>query len=405
MSGVLGGDDGVFGSSAAGSEPNYVASLGRISGKLLSENLERNGVDLTFQDGTSDPPILYLDVTNMRVGIEGAPATSLARASLSLPVYDLDVNDNIKTRFVSVTNQANLDNLTINASGNAIGSTTGPILIKSTDITAIVPYDKILSDYLVLDNNVISSISNNNIRLDPNGTGRVWFEADTHISGNLQVQGAGNGNITVDGNLSSASNIIVGDTPLDTVTVATDFTQSIIPGINFTYNLGQQANDSSPRRWSEIWSHDLSTVTTNRPNAVKVSDQLWLDGTINKITGLQSNEDVELLPYTGITFIENTKWQDNTLTNLLNTPITFANTGIGYVRFMGDNGIVIPSGTTAQRRASPEIGETRWNTTVPLDQYLESWDGSVWQLSTGGGEIVTTRLMEDLGFIYSAILG
>ena len=401
MSGVLGGDDGIFGSSAAGSEPNYVASLGRISGKLLSENLERNGVDLTFQDGTSDPPILYLDVTNMRVGIEGAPATSLARASLSLPVYDLDVNDNIKTKFVSVTNQANLDNLTFNASGT-IGSTTGPIEIKSTDINSSVYYAEILSDYLVIDGNVISSISNNNIRLDPNGTGRVWFEANARISGNLQVQGVGSGNIAVNGNLSSASNIIVGDTPLDTVTVTTDFTQSIIPGIDLTYDLGQQANDSSPRRWSEIRAQDLSTVITNIPNAVKVSDQLWLDGTINKITGLQSNEDVELLPDTGITFIESTKWQANTLTNLLNTPITFASTGIGYVRFMGDNAFILPVGTTAQRRASPEVGETRWNTD---EGYLECYDGSVWAVSTGGGIDVTTDIMEDLGHAYTLMLG
>ena len=401
MSGVLGGDDGVFGSSAAGSEPNYVASLGRISGKLLSENLERNGVDLTFQDGTSDPPILYLDVTNMRVGIEGSPATSLARASLSLPVYDLDVNDNVKTKFVTVTNQANLDNLTFNVNGT-IGSTTGPIEIKSSDINSIVYYDKILSDYLILDGNVISSISNNNIRLDPNGTGRVWFEADTHISGNLQLQGTAKGNITVDGNLSSASNIIVGDTPLDTVTVTPDFTQSIIPGIDLTFDLGQQANDSSPRRWSEIRAQDLSTVITNRPNAVKVSDQLWLDGTINKITGLQSNEDVELLPDTGITFIESTKWQANTLTNLLNTPITFASTGIGYVRFMGDNAFILPVGTNAQRRASPEVGETRWNTD---EGYLECYDGTVWAVSTGGGIDVTVDIMEDLGHAYTLMLG
>ena len=401
MSGVLGGDDGVFGSSAAGSEPNYVASLGRISGKLLSENLERNGVDLTFQDGTSDPPILYLDVTNMRVGIEGSPATSLARASLSLPVYDLDVNDNVKTKFVTVTNQANLDNLTFNVNGT-IGSTTGPIEIKSSDINSIVYYDKILSDYLILDGNVISSISNNNIRLDPNGTGRVWFEADTHISGNLQLQGTAKGNITVDGNLSSASNIILGDTPLDTVTVTPDFTQSIIPGIDLTFDLGQQANDSSPRRWSEIRAQDLSTVITNRPNAVKVSDQLWLDGTINKITGLQSNEDVELLPDTGITFIESTKWQANTLTNLLNTPITFASTGIGYVRFMGDNAFILPVGTNAQRRASPEVGETRWNTD---EGYLECYDGTVWAVSTGGGIDVTVDIMEDLGHAYTLMLG
>jgi hypothetical protein len=398
---ILGDDDGLLGSTPSGSENNYVASLGRISGKALDANLLRQGVDLTFRDGTSDPDVLYLDVTNMRVGIEGAPAISLARLSGSLPVYDLDVNDDILSKFVTVTNQANIDNLTFNVNGT-IGSTTGPIEIKSTDINAIIPYDKILSDYLVIDGNVISSVSNNNIRLDPNGTGRVVYEADTRITGNLQVQGSSRGNIAVNGNLSSASNIIVGDTPLDTVTVAPDFTQSIIPGIDFTYNLGQQANDSSPRRWSEIWAHDLSTVVTNRPNAVKVSDQLWLDGTINKITMLQSNEDVELLPNTGITFIESTKWQDNTITNLLNTPITFANTGIGYVRFMGDNGFVIPVGDDSQRRVSPELGETRWNTD---QKYLECYDGTVWTVSTGGGETVTQQFMEDLGFIYSAILG
>ena len=401
MSGVLGGDDGVFGSSAAGSEPNYVASLGRISGKLLSANLERNGADLTFQDGTSDPPILYLDVTNMRVGIEGSPATSLARASLSLPVYDLDINDNVKTKFVTVTNQANLDNLTFNASGT-IGSTTGPIEIKSSDINSIVYYNKILSDYLVIDGNIISSISNNNIRLDPNGSGRVWFEANARISGNLQVQGTAKGDITVNGNLSSASNIIVGDTPLDTVTVSPDFTQSIIPGVDITYDLGQQANDSSPRRWSELRTRDLSTVITNRPNAVKVSDQLWLDGTINKITGLQSNEDIELLPDTGITFIESTKWQDNTITNLLNTPITVVGTGIGYLRFMGDNGFVVPVGTNSQRRASPEVAETRWNTE---EGYLECYDGTVWAVSTGGGVDVTVDIMEDLSHLWTLTLG
>ncbi len=401
MSGILGDDDGVLGSTPSGSENNYVASLGRISGKALEANLLRQGVDLTFRDGTSDPDVLYLDVTNMRVGIEGAPATSLARPSGSLPVYDLDVNDDILTRFVTVTNQANIDNLTFNVSGT-IGSTTGPIEIKTTTLTSIINYAKILSDYLEIDGNVISSVSNNNIRLDPNGTGRVVYEANTRISGDLQVQGTGKGNINVNGNLSSASSIIVGDTPLDTVTVSPDFTQSIIPGIDFTYNLGQQANDSSPRRWSEIWAHDLSTVVTNRPNAVKISDQLWLDGTINKITMLQSNEDVELLPDTGITFIESTKWQDNTITNLLNTPITFANTGIGYVRFMGNNGFVIPVGTDSQRRASPEVGETRWNTD---QKYLECYDGTVWAVSTGGGETVTQQFMEDLGFIYSAILG
>jgi hypothetical protein len=403
MSGVLGGDDGVFGSSAAGSEPNYVASLGRISGKLLSADLLRNGVDLTFRNGSADPDLLYLDVTNMRLGVEGKrtlPAT-LTRASGSLPVYDLDVNDTVSSISTIVDTQANIDNLTFNASGT-IGSVTGPIIIQTTTTSTVIPYAKLLSDYLVIDGNVISSVSNNNIVLDPDGTGITRIDSNARVTGNLQVQGTAKGDITVNGNLSSATDIIVGDTSLDTVTVATDFTQSIIPGIDLTYDLGQQANDSSPRRWSELQSRNLSTVVTNRPNAVKVSDQLWLDGTINKISGLQSNEDVELLPDTGITYIESTKWQNSDITNLLNTPLTFASTGIGYTRIMGDNAVLIPAGAEVDRRASPEVGETRWNTD---EDYLECFDGSVWAVATGGGVEVTTEIMEDLSHVWILTLG
>jgi len=69
---------------------------------------------------------------------------------------------------------------------------------------------------------------------------------------------------------------------------------------------------------------------------------------------------------------------------------------------MGTNAVVVPSGTDAERRASPEVGETRWNT----DQvYLECFDGTVWVVSTGGGEEVTTPIMEDLSNVYSLILG
>ena len=56
------------------------------------------------------------------------------------------------------------------------------------------------------------------------------------------------------------------------------------------------------------------------------------------------------------------------------TPLTFASTGIGYLRFMGDSAFVIPAGTDAERPARPELGDTRWNT----DQdYLEAFAGAV----------------------------
>jgi hypothetical protein len=64
--------------------------------------------------------------------------------------------------------------------------------------------------------------------------------------------------------------------------------------------------------------------------------------------------------------------------------------------------MVIPAGTSGERPPSPELGDTRWNIT---EQYLECFDGSVYVVATGGGDLVTQEFMEDLGFIYSAILG
>jgi hypothetical protein len=56
------------------------------------------------------------------------------------------------------------------------------------------------------------------------------------------------------------------------------------------------------------------------------------------------------------------------------TPLTFTSTGIGYLRFMGDNAFVIPAGTDAERPSRPELGDTRWNT----DQdYLEAFSGEI----------------------------
>lgn len=355
-------------------------AIGRISGPLLNENLLRNGIDLSF-----DTDHLYLNVNDNRIGI-----------NKDNPVYDLDVNSFINTTDL-IADTARFGN--VKFYDNTIATTTGPLHIQSTDINSVINFAKIITDDLEFENSRISGLSSNqNIQLDPNGSGNTIFEANVNITNDLYVTG----NITLDGNLSTLSNIIIGDEILDTVTIAPDFTQSIIPGQDGVWSLGENTGDSSPRRWSQMFMHDLTQVTTNLPQAVKVSDQLWLDGTINKITGLQSNEDILLSPDTGITYIESTKWENSDITNLLNTPLTFSSTGIGYLRFMGNNGFVLPFGDTASRPSSPELGDTRWNSD---EEYLECFDGTVYNIATGGGAEVSVDIMEDLGNLYSLILG
>ena len=64
--------------------------------------------------------------------------------------------------------------------------------------------------------------------------------------------------------------------------------------------------------------------------------------------------------------------------------------------------MIIPSGSELDRRASPDEGETRWNTD---QEYLECFDGTVWAVSTGGGIEVTTEIMNELSNVYALILG
>jgi len=364
-----------------------MSQLGRIGGQVLTDNLLRAGVDLAFETD-----LLYLDVNNRQIGMRD-----------STPVYTLDVNNNIRTNDLTAVTQIAPGNLRIN-SLETITTSVGGIDVYINGGGEIF-HDRLVTANLVLDGNLISSVSNSNIVLDPNGSGTVQLLADTNITGNLAVSG----NITMSGNLTGLGTLTFGDQTLDTVTINTDFTQSIIPGDDLTYAMGADAGDSTARRWSQVHAPDWTYITTGawpgsglKPQSAVVSDQLRLDGTINKISASQSNDDVILLPDTGVTRIESTQWQDNEITNLLNTPLTFASTGIGYTRFMGDNAVLIPAGTDLQRRASPEVGETRWNT----DQdYLECYDGTVWAVSTGGGVEVDVLIMEDLSHVYTLMLG
>jgi cytoskeletal protein CcmA (bactofilin family) len=80
---------------------------------------------------------------------------------------------------------------------------------------------------------------------------------------------------------------------------------------------------------------------------------------------------------------------------------TIVPTGQGYIQFGGTNGVVVPSGSNSQR-TYPEVGDTRWNTEL---QRLECFDGNVYSLSTGGGELITPDDMEELGNVYALIFG
>lgn len=358
-----------------------MSQLGRIGGKLLQENLERNGVDLTFRNFAFTPiPVLFLDVNNGRIGI-----------NTDAPGFDLEVNNDIKATSAIGSDVANIANFV--GSGDTISTTVGPInLTSATSQTFELP--GLTTDNLKINDTTISSFDNSDIRFEPNNSGEVDLLGSVILTGNLETTG----NISLNGNLSTARNIQIGDgLGNDTVIINPALTQNLEPNQDAVFDLG-----SADLKFAEIHLRDQTTADNVNLSGVRVSDQIEIDGTVGTITSLQSNDDLVLSPNTGVVEIESFRIENSDITNLENTPVQLRNTGIGYVRFQGNNGILIPAGTNAERPSDPELGDTRWNTE---EGYLECFDGSVYVVSIGAGDVIGADEMEELGNLYSLILG
>jgi len=260
-------------------------ALGKIGGKLLSPNLVRDGVDLTVRNDRLDPDILYLDVNTGKVGI-----------NTDAPVFALDVPVQINTVDLDITNTGTLGNVVIDSEG-FFTTTVGPINIVPTQSNPLITLEEIQSDELFINDNVIGSYnSNSTIELEANGSGGVDLIADTNITGNFNATG----NISLDGDLRTTKNLIIGDEIVDTVVINPPLSEKLEPGQDNVYDLGRQAEDSSPRRWSEVYVKNISTVDNYFPDRATVSNQILIDGITREITTLQSNDNLVLKPRQGL---------------------------------------------------------------------------------------------------------
>jgi len=154
-------------------------AIGRISGSVLKSNLTRNGTDLAFETN-----LLYLDVTNSRVGI-----------GTSEPTTALQVNGTITASGLSGLTSLAVDGVTLT------------------------------------DNTVKSNASNANLELDGNGSGKVSISgllfptSDGSADQFLKTDGSGTLSFaTVSTNSVSQgdSNVTVTDSGTGAITVAAD---------------------------------------------------------------------------------------------------------------------------------------------------------------------------------------
>ena len=356
-----------------------MSQLGRISGVILKDNLLRDGVNLAFEND-----LLYLEVTNKHVGV-----------NTDSPVYDLDVVGTTKIQPLLLVNErATIGNVIIDGEGY-FSTVVGPLNLVPSSPDAIINHDKVLTENLEINDNFIrSTTTNTDIIIDANPSGKIKFNSNVDIDGDLYVTG----NINIDGDLSKQGSIIIGDNILeDTVTILPNFQQNLKPGRNNEFDLG-----TPTQKWRQVWAKNTDNIDSLTAGAkATIGGTILINGITPEITSLNT-DPITLSSDTNVVIIENLKFENNTITNLSDLPLALTSTGIGYVKFSGTNGFVMPFGNTAERPTSPELGDTRWNTEIGQ---MESFDGTEYVVSTGAGKVVTAEFMEEISYIWNIILG
>jgi hypothetical protein len=349
-------------------------AIGRISGPLLKANLVRDGVDLAFETD-----LLYLNVTNSRIGVNTAT-----------PTTDLDVNGHTRSTTLTVDNQLNIGDLHI--AGNTITSDSATINFIAAAGEATVYHSRLqVNDLQFAGNTISTTVSNANIELNPNGTGTVNINANTNITGNLSV----NGNVTATGNVVIGGNITIGDALTDVIEINASIKSDLIPETDNTYDLG-----SPSFRWRSIYTTDFYTTSLSVPT-LDVGNLMFRDNEITTTTGQDLYLDGN---GAGGVRLGNFRISDNVITNVVAGAISqIVQSGTGYFKIAGTNGFVPPVGSDAQRpTAYAVLGMTRYNTN---SRALEVWDGFTWASPAGSSGAVSITQAEDIAVQIALTLG
>jgi len=239
-----------------------------------------------------------------------------------------------------------------------------------------------------------------------------------------------NGNLRSIGNITFDGNITLGNADTDSITFAAVVNSDLIPkiltviadtseqlitenldliiteddqnlftdttSIPYLHSLG-----SSAKKWNNIYSQNLTVVDLFSTTATAGT---WNQGNLTSTTNSVSagNNTLNItVSGTGKVNLHNKIYiKDNAIThNNAVVPLEIGATGVGYVKFGGTRGLVIPKGTTLQRPAAAELGTIRYNNDVNyIEVYANVSNTQVVNLSTnsvtataGATQILTTN--------------
>ena len=286
----------------------------------------------------------------------------------------------------------------IQVAGNVVSTTT-----TNTDLElqANGTGNVVIEGIKVSDNNIQSTVTNSNITLTPQGTGNVI------INNNQSIQ------IPVGTTAQRPATPTAG-----MIRYNTDLLRYEGYDSGYWLKLGGVTDNSGNTRilaeatpgandntlYFYAGGNLTATIDSTKLFAQKFqTSQLDING--NTISAISTNGDINLTTTgTGGVKIGNLRIYNNTITNTLSGAITeFLETGTGFVRIAGTNGVVIPSGNSlTDRPLVPETGMMRFNTD---GQLVEVFNGVSWASVAGASGGVTSVEATNLGIAATLIFG
>ena len=340
---------------------------------------------------------------------------------------DILFNDNTIT-----SNDSNAD-LELRANGTGVLSVPsndvyvinnvliGTINSNSINTTLAIAAEELelSSDIKLYDNVITTTASNSNLELRS-------FNADILLE-NLRFNNDTIQTTTLDINLIPAQNLIIAATGAIKIPVGTTAQRQIADNrirFNNTNNVFEASSNSNTLSFGGVYSSDRRTSMLAHPtnntinfavnqtgvgsvnaaglniNGVTVDD---ISVQLNAITTTLSNSDLDLRANgTGKLNMYSTNFTGNIIQNTHAGTLDIVHTGYGKAKFSTAGAVALPSGTTAERVSSPELGTTRWNTENTI---LETWDGNTYISAAGNAATISTEEMEDLMLEYTLIFG
>jgi hypothetical protein len=172
-------------------------AIGRITGSVLKSNLTRNGVDLAFETN-----LLYLDVTNSRIGIGTSEPDSTLQVSGTTKTTNLTATGTVTfSSGLSVANGGTgATTLASNSvlTGNGTSAITAESNLTFDGSTLTLTGSAVLDGVTITDNTISTNASNADLELSANGSGAVKISgivfptADGSNGQVLQTDGSGN---------------------------------------------------------------------------------------------------------------------------------------------------------------------------------------------------------------------